>query len=32
MFEKGRMFWRSKVDKKATTAARKKNGIKVVKL
>lgn len=31
MFEKGRMFWRAHVDKKATAAARKKLGIKVIK-
>ena len=31
MFEGGRMFWRSVVDKKATAAARKRNGIKVVR-
>lgn len=31
MFEKGRMFWRSRVDPKATAASRKLHGIKVVK-
>jgi hypothetical protein len=31
MFENGRMFWRAQVDKKATKAARKKQGIKIVK-
>lgn len=31
MFENGRMFWRAVVDKKATAAARKRLGIKVVK-
>lgn len=30
-FEGGRMFWRSKVDKRATTAKRKENGITIVK-
>ena len=31
MMENGRMFWRSVVDKKATAAARKAAGIKVIK-
>ena len=31
MFEKGRMLWRGKVDVKATRAARKRLGIKIVK-
>lgn len=31
MMENGRMFWRAVVDKKATAAARKAAGIKVIK-
>ena len=31
MFEKGRMFWRSKVDTKATLAAREAHGIFVTR-
>ena len=31
MFENGRMLWRSKTDPKATRAARKRLGIKIVK-
>jgi len=30
-FENGRMFWRSKVDRKATAAKRKENGIKIIR-
>ena len=31
MFENGRLLWRAKVDRKATRAKRKENGIKIVK-
>ena len=31
MIEDGRLFWRSKVDRRATRLKRKENGIKIVK-